>query len=121
MAEITNASLGEKAKPIDSDSKLLSLLRKQIQSAEKSIADAESAKREDIVEKEKVQIDIMQAYVDEIPMLKKEDVDSLVDEVVKELSGKPQFGPTMKAVMAKIAGRPVDQSYVTEKIKSLAA
>jgi uncharacterized protein YqeY len=126
MAEITNAS--KTAKPVDSDSKLLVLLKKQIASSEKAVAEFESAKREDLVEKERGQIQLMQAYVDEIPVLSKQEVDSLVDEVVAELRGdakeegwKPAFGALMKGVMAKIAGRPVDQSYVTEKTKSVAA
>ncbi|KAF2743428.1 GatB/YqeY domain-containing protein [Sporormia fimetaria CBS 119925] len=125
MAEITNAS--KAAKPIDSDSKLLALLKKQIGSSEKAIAEFESAKRAELVEKERGQMQIMQGYVNEIPVLSKEEVDSIVDQVMSELRGdkdqtwKPAQGALMKGVMAKIAGKPVDQSYVVEKTKSAVA
>jgi uncharacterized protein YqeY len=127
MAEITNAS--KTAKPVDSDAKLLALLKKQAVAAEKAVEEFESAQRPDLVEKERAQLQVLQAYHGEIPMLKGEEVDSLVDSVVAELRGesnkeegwKPPFGALMKGVMAKIAGRPVDQSYVTEKTKSAAA
>lgn len=126
MAEITNAS--KTAKPVDSDAKLLALFKKQTVAAEKAVAEFERAQRLDLVEKERAQIAVLQAYQGEIPMLQEEEVDSLVEAAVAELRGenkeegwKPQFGALMKGVMAKIAGRPVDQSYVTEKTKSAAA
>lgn len=117
-AEITNAS--KTPKPIDSDSKLLALLKKQMANAEKAIAEFESAKREDLIEKERAQMKVMQAYVEEIPVMSQADMDALVEEAVALLtkdSGKAPFGAVMKAVLAKATGLPVDQSYLTEKIK----
>lgn len=117
-AEITNAS--KTPKPIDSDPKLLALIKKQMAAAEKAIAEFESAKRDDLVEKERAQMQVMQAYVEEIPVLSKSEMDSMVEEAVALLtkdSGKAQFGAVMKAVLAKATGLPVDQSYLTEKIK----
>jgi uncharacterized protein YqeY len=125
MAEITNAS--KTTKPVDSDAKLLVLLKKQITAAEKAVEEFENAKRPDLVEKEQAQLEVLKAYQLEIPMLAKDEVDGIVDSVVaqlregKEEGWKPPFGALMKEVQAKIAGRPVDQGYVTEKTKSAAA
>lgn len=122
MAEITNAS--KTPNPVNSDAKLLVLLKKQIASSEKALAEFESAKRDDLVEKERGQIEVLKEYVEEIPVLSKEEVDSLVDEAVQSLQssgGKADFKSVMRDVMKQISGKPVDQSYVVERIKSVTA
>lgn len=124
-AEITNAS--KTAKPISTDTNLLSLLKKQIQACQESIEAFKSASREDLVGKENAQLEVLEGYVDEIPKLSEEDVGEMVEEVVKELreagkvkeSEKPEFGMLMGGVQKKIAGRPVDMQFVTERISRI--
>lgn len=73
----------------------------------------------------------MEAYASEIPVMKKEEVDALFEEVVGELAEKevgegglggegegwkPKFGPLMAAIQKKIDGRPVDSQYVNERV-----
>ncbi|KAF2271473.1 GatB/YqeY domain-containing protein [Westerdykella ornata] len=120
MAEITNAS--KTPNPVNSDAKLLVLLKKQIASSEKALEEFEMAKRDDLVEKERGQIQVLKGYLEEIPVLSKEQVDRLVDEAVRSLQGsgeKADFKSVMRDVMKQISGKPVDQSYVVEKIKSV--
>lgn len=125
MAEITNAS--KTAKPITSDAHLLALLTKQLASSDKSLEDFRNAKRDDLVEKEEKQRHVLKGYVEEIPKVKPGEVDVLVAEVVRELSGgqdgdaekKPAFGLVMKGVLMKIAGQPVDQGYVSKKVEEM--
>lgn len=121
MAEITNAS--KTARPVDSDAKLLALLKKQKVAAEKAVAEFEAANRQDLVDKEREQIAVLHAYEGEIPMVQKEEVDDIVATVAEELRGENKeitFGGLMKGVTAKLDGRPVEMSYVTEKCKSAA-
>jgi uncharacterized protein YqeY len=125
LAEITNAS--KTAKPITSDAHLLALLTKQLSASDKSLEEFQNAKREDLVEKEERQRDVLKGYLEEIPTVKTGEVDALVTEVVRELSGgqegdaekKPAFGLVMKGVLMKIAGRPVDQGYVSKKVEEV--
>ena len=116
LAEITNAS--KTPKPIENDTSLLSLLQKQITASEKAIGEFENAKRQDLVDKEREQVGILQQYEKEIPKLSDDDFTGILEQIRKELEGKEaKFGQVMKAVVEKIAGRPVDMGYVTQKIK----
>jgi uncharacterized protein YqeY len=116
QAEIINAS--KTAKPIASDGALYSLIQKHIKSSQVSIDEFKGAKREDLVEKEQQQLDILKAYAEEIPTVAESEVDTLVTSIVEGLEeGKRSFGSVMGKVMGGIKGRPFDVEYVTKKIQ----
>ncbi|EUC36538.1 hypothetical protein COCCADRAFT_23661 [Bipolaris zeicola 26-R-13] len=116
QAEIINAS--KTAKPITTDGALYSLIQKQIKASSASIEEFRNAKREDLVEKEQQNLDILKAYADEIPTVSESEVDSLVMSVVEGLEeGKRNFGSVMGKVMGAVKGRPLDVEYVTKKIQ----
>jgi uncharacterized protein YqeY len=116
QAEIINAS--KTAKPITSDGALYSLIQKQIKSVTVSIEEFRNAKREDLVEKEQQQLDILKGYAEEIPTVAESEVDALVKSVVEGLEeGKRSFGGVMGRVVGGIKGRPFDVEYVTKKIQ----
>lgn len=116
QAEIINAS--KTTKPITTDGALYSLIQKQIKACSASIEEFRNAKREDLVEKEQQNLDVLKAYADEIPTVSESEVDSLVKSVVEGLEeGKRSFGSVMGKVMGGIKGRPFDVEYVTKKIQ----
>ncbi|KAF1828520.1 GatB/YqeY domain-containing protein [Decorospora gaudefroyi] len=116
QAEIINAS--KTAKPITTDGHLYSLLQKQIKSSTTAIHEFRNAKREDLVEKEQQQLDVLKAYADEIPKVAESEVDALVKSAVEGLEeAKRSFGPVMGKVMGGVKGRPFDLEYVTKKIE----
>ena len=116
QAEIINAS--KTAKPITTDGALYSLVQKQIKASSASIEEFRNAKREDLVEKEQQNLDILKAYADEIPTVSESEVDSLVKSVVEGLEeGKRNFGSVMGKIMGAVKGRPLDVEYVTKKIQ----
>ncbi|KAF2733310.1 GatB/YqeY domain-containing protein [Polyplosphaeria fusca] len=118
LAEITNAS--KTPKPIANDTHLLALLQKTIASSNKAIDEFEAAKRQDLVDKEKAQVDVLEGYVDEIPKLGADEVDSIIKDVVEGFAeGERKFGRVMKEVARKIAGRPADMQEVTRRIKEM--
>ncbi|KAF2188725.1 GatB/YqeY domain-containing protein [Zopfia rhizophila CBS 207.26] len=116
LAEITNAS--KTPRPITTDAHLMSLLLKQIAASQKAVAEFESVKRDDLVEKEKGQIAVLGEYVDGIPRVGKQEIEEMVGRVVEEVrvkGGKLQLGPVMGKMMGEIQGRPVD----TEEAKKI--
>jgi uncharacterized protein YqeY len=116
QAEIINAS--KTAKPITTDGALYSLIQKQIKSSSASIEEFRNAKREDLVEKEQQNLDILKAYADDIPTVGESEVDSLVKSAIEGLEeGKRSFGSVMGRVMGGVKGRPFDVEYVTKKIQ----
>ncbi|KAH7072439.1 Yqey-like protein-domain-containing protein [Paraphoma chrysanthemicola] len=116
QAEIINAS--KTAKPITTDGALYSLIQKQIKSSTTAIQEFEAAKRDDLVQKEQEQVDILKKYADEIPKVEESEIDGLISAAVEKLEeGKRTFGSVMGRVMGGIKGRPADMEYLNKKIE----
>ncbi|KAI8931203.1 Altered inheritance of mitochondria protein 41 mitochondrial [Plenodomus lindquistii] len=119
QAEIINAS--KTAKPIETDGALYSLVQKQIKASKSAIEEFQAAKREDLVSKEQEQLDILQAYADEIPKVEDGEIDSLVKSVLETIGeGKKTVGSVIGQVMSGgIKGRPYNAEYLRKKIEEL--
>ncbi|KAH7382660.1 Yqey-like protein-domain-containing protein [Phaeosphaeria sp. MPI-PUGE-AT-0046c] len=115
QADIINAS--KTAKPIETDGALYSLIQKQMKGITTAIEEFQAAKRDDLVQKEQAQLDVLQKYLDEIPKAEESEVDGLVASAVKSLEGtKMNFGQIMGHVMGALKGRPADMEYIRRKI-----
>ncbi|KAG9191684.1 hypothetical protein G6011_10418 [Alternaria panax] len=116
QADIINAS--KTAKPITTDGALYSLIQKQIKSSSASIEEFRNAKRQDLVDKEQAQLDVLNGYAKEIATVEESEIDALVKSAVEALEeGKRSFGSVMGKVMGGIKGRPSDLEYITRKIQ----
>lgn len=116
QAEIINAS--KTAKPITTDGALYSIIQKQIKGSTTAISEFEAAKRDDLVQKEQEQLDVLRKYADEIPKVEESEIDGLIQGAVKALEeGKQTFGSVMGKVMGGIKGRPADMEYLNKKIE----
>jgi uncharacterized protein YqeY len=116
QAEIINAS--KTAKPVETDGALYSLIQKQIKGITTAIQEFEAAKRDDLVQKEQEQLNVLQKYAEEIPKVEQSEVDGLIDGAVKALEeGKRTFGSIMGRVMGGLKGRPADMEYLNKKIE----
>jgi uncharacterized protein len=118
QAEMTNAS--KTAKPITTDGALFSVIQKQIKGSKSAMEEFQAAKRDDLVQKEQAQLDVLQKYADEIPKVEESEIDSLISEAAEKLDeAKRTFGAIMGKVVGGIKGRPVDMDYVSKKIEEL--
>ncbi|KAF2035092.1 GatB/YqeY domain-containing protein [Setomelanomma holmii] len=118
QAEIINAS--KTAKPITTDGALYSLIQKQMKGSTTAIQEFEAAKRDDLVQKEQEQLDILKKYADEIPKVEESEMDGLISAAVEKLEeGKKTFGSVMGKVMGGIKGRPADMDYLNRKIEEI--
>jgi uncharacterized protein YqeY len=118
QAEIINAS--KTAKPIATDGALYSLIQKQIKGVTTAIQEFETAKRDDLVQKEQEQLNVLQKYAEEIPKVQESEIDGLIDGAVKALEeGKRTFGSVMGRVMGGLKGRPADMEYLNKKIEEV--
>ncbi|KAH7120942.1 Yqey-like protein-domain-containing protein [Dendryphion nanum] len=120
LAEITNAS--KTSKPIENDALLYGLLNKQIASSEKAVEEFANAKREDLVEKEQNQMNVLKGLKEEIPSLSREETDRIIASIVEVLKteGNLNQGRVMKGVFEQLSGKVYDSKYVAEKVKELA-
>jgi uncharacterized protein YqeY len=82
-----------------------------------SIDQFAKAGRQELVDKEKAELVIVEAYLP--PALGAEDLERIVAEVLSETgaTSPKDMGKVMKGVMAKLAGAPADGKAVSELVK----
>jgi uncharacterized protein YqeY len=118
LAEITNAS--KTAKPIENDTTLYALLAKQIKASNSAVEEFEKAKREDLVEKERAQLSVLEELQGKIAVVSDEEIESAVREVLKQVQEKSKGDVNAGAVMGRVMGRlhgPVDADAVRTKVE----
>ena len=89
IAAAANASKTEA--PVDSDSRVLTLLMNQAKLSEAAIKDFDAAKRADLKAKEEAQVAVLNEYIDSIPTISDEDVSRAVTQILSTLkaNGNP--------------------------------
>ncbi|HRE40855.1 MAG TPA: GatB/YqeY domain-containing protein [Ignavibacteria bacterium] len=117
-AEILKMDKSGLNREMDEDEEI-QLLNKQVKLRKEAIEMAEKAGRNDIAEKEKKQIDILQKYLPE--QMSKEDAEKIIEKIISEVgavSAKDKgkvMGSVMKELKGKIDGTLVQQ-IVSEKL-----
>ncbi|ORY63121.1 Yqey-like protein-domain-containing protein [Pseudomassariella vexata] len=112
LSSTLNAS--KTANPIQTDVQLVALLRKTVRASEDASAEFKGAGRDDLVEKEQAQIDVLKEYVagSGVQEVSAEDLKALTMGVVTAMTddgmvqGKAKMGEVMKKLMAP--GGPLD-------------
>ncbi len=98
------------------DEEIISVISKQIKMRKDSIVEFEKGNRQDLVEQNKKEIEILNKYMPE--QLSMEEINKIIDEaflLIKPTSSKEQ-GLIMKEITPKIKGR-ADMSLVSGIIK----
>ncbi|MDH4027472.1 MAG: GatB/YqeY domain-containing protein [Nitrospirota bacterium] len=101
-----------------SDEEVLALLRTFVKRAGESIEQFSKAGRQELVEKEKAELAVIQQYLPK--QLSEEDVRKIIGDVITETgaSGPRDMGSVMKAVMAKTRGQ-ADGKLVNNLVKEM--
>jgi uncharacterized protein len=99
------------------DTQTLGVLEKMVKQRRESIAQFEVAKRQDLIDQERFEIDVLKVYLPE-PM-SDADVDALIDTTVAETGAMSvkDMGRLMAALKTAIAGR-ADMQAVSQKVKA---
>ena len=103
LASIKNAQIAQESEMSAQDEERI--LRKEVKKIEDSVAQFTLMEREDLVEKEKSQLEILQKYLPEL--MSEEDIKTIIDNKIKELniSSMNDMGKLMGAVMKETAGK----------------
>lgn len=104
-AAIMKFEVSGKEKVEASDEDVLKILQKEVKQREDSIDQFEKGGRQDLVETEKKQLDVLKVYLPE--QLSDEQLVSMIKAVMAEVgaSGPQDMGKVMGPVMKKIAGQ----------------
>lgn len=121
-----NLNASKTSSPIRTDVQLVALIRKLQKSAEDTVAEAKAANRDDLVDKEMQQINILQEYVQDsgVKTLGEAEIREAVQAAVKAAKdagaeGKAIMGDVMKRLNATFEGKDVDKKSVASLVKEL--
>lgn len=128
LSATLNAS--KTANPITTDAQLVTLLRKTARASEDASAEFKAAKRDDLVEKEQQQIDVLNEYVSGsgVQMVSEAELKTIVAGVVTAMTsegsvqGKAKFGDIMKQLLAPsgpLDGKSIEKSDLARVVKEV--
>lgn len=94
------------------------MLRKQISQREDSIEQYEEAGRDDLVQKEQAELEVLQEYMPD--PVSEEELKATLQEIIEEVGAESMadMGPVMGRAMDKLRGR-VDGNRVRETVQHL--
>lgn len=125
IAEVTNSA--KTSNPIKTDMQLLSLLRKRTAAAKSAQEEFKAAGREDLVEKEQQQVEVLDEYAGSVETMSAEDISNAVQAVVDQAKAaaenvKVNMGDVLKKVLGpggSLEGKPVDRAEVARVVKRI--
>ncbi len=115
-AAILNKEL-ELKKELD-DADLTRVMTTMVKQRKEAVEQYQKAQREDLAGKELKEIMIIEAYLPKA--LSEDEILQVIDAAIRETGAKApkDMGAVMKAVMAKLAGQPVDGKRINELVRS---
>lgn len=115
-AAITNREKDGGADVTDED--VLKLLRSQVKQRRDSVEQYEKGGRQDLADKEKAEIVIIEAYLPQAAS--QEEIDEAVTAAISDTgaSSMKEMGAVMKAAMARLAGKNADGKMVSDVVKA---
>jgi len=116
ISEIKNREVEKGAELTEKE--IVQLIKKQIKMREDSIEQFEKADRNDLAEKERKEVEILQKYLPE--QLSDEELRKIIEETINEVNAtsKKDFGKVMKLVIQKVQGR-ADGKKISEILSTL--
>ncbi|KAL7816619.1 hypothetical protein V8C26DRAFT_428867 [Trichoderma gracile] len=121
-----NLNASKTASPIRTDVQLVALIRKLQKSAQDAVADAQTAGRDDLVQKENQQIAILDEYIaaSGVQTIGEAEIRVLINEAIEAAkgagaAGKSLMGDVMKRVNSALEGKDVDRKSVAALVKEL--
>jgi len=101
--------------PLD-EAGILQVITSEIKKRKDSITEYEKGGRQDLVDKEKAELAVLQAYLPQ--QLSEAEVETLVDQAIAEVGaqGPKDMGPVMKALQPRTQGRAYGR-MVSDKVK----
>ena len=100
------------------DAEMSRIMTTMIKQRKESVEQFEKGQRAELAAKERQEISIIEAYLPNA--LSPEELDRTVDAVIREsgATSAKDMGAVMKAVMARLAGQPVDGKQVSDLVRS---
>ena len=100
------------------DAEMSRIMTTMIKQRKESVEQYEKGNRTELAAKERQEISIIESYLPKA--LSVEELGAAIDHVIRETgaTSAKDMGAVMKAVMARLAGQPVDGKQVSELVRS---
>ena len=99
------------------DPAILAILQKEVRSRQEALAEAETAKRQDLIDNAKAEIKVLEEYLPK--GLSEKELEDIVQAAIAEVgaSTPADMGKVMKAVLPKVQGR-ADGGQVSQLVRT---
>lgn len=100
------------------DAEMSRVMTALIKQRKESVEQFEKGKRDDLADKERREILIIEGYLPNPVSV--EEINTIIDAVLQDTAGASlkDMGLIMKTVMARLAGQTVDGKYVSERVRA---
>lgn len=114
LSEIHNQEIAKQADLTKED--IIKVLQKEVKKRNESIEAYQKGKRDDLVAKEKEELEILNKYLPQ--QMSSQELETIIQSVIKETdaSSISDFGKVMGAVMGRVKGQ-ADGKAVSESVK----
>ncbi|KAE8447811.1 hypothetical protein EG329_010205 [Mollisiaceae sp. DMI_Dod_QoI] len=124
LSQTLNAS--KTSNPINTDMQMLALLRKSANASKAASEEFKSAGRQDLADKEDLQVRIMEEYAGDVEVLGEQEIRDAVGKVVEGLrseGSKLAMGDVLKRVFGPevLGEKPVEKGDVARIVKEMLA
>jgi len=124
LSQTLNAS--KTSTPINTDMQMLALLRKSAKASRASSEEFKGAGRDDLAEKEDLQVNIMEEYAVGVETMSAEQIRLAVQDIIAKMKtegAKMQMGDVLKRVFAPeaLGEKPVEKGDVARIVKQVMA
>ncbi len=98
------------------DAAIIAVIEKMLKQRRDSIVQYEAARRQDLADAEKYEVDVLRAYMPQ--MLSEVEIDNIVNEIVADMAdmGQQRMGKIMALLKARLAGC-ADMAQVAALVK----
>lgn len=120
ISDVTNAA--KTSKPITTDAQMLKIIQKRVKSSEAAVEEFQSAKRDDLKDREVAQIAILEAYIDSDSM-GEDDITRAIQDVIGKLRSEEKTvnqGSVMKSLVGPggtLEDQLVDKQVIVKLVK----
>ena len=121
ISDITNAA--KTSTPVTTDAQMLKILRKRVKSSEAAVEEFQSARRDDLKEREVAQIAVLEAYIGDNDSMGEDDIIRAIQDVIGRLRSEEKTvnqGSVMKSMVGPggtLENQTVDKQVVAKLVK----
>ena len=123
ISDVNNAA--KTSKPVTTDSQMLNIIRRRVKSSEAAVEDFQSAKRDDLKDREVAQIAVLEAYIGNCASMGEDDITRAIQDVIGKMRSEEKTvnqGSVMKSIVGPggtLEDQPVDKQVIANLVKSM--